>query len=212
MSNTTIKEVASLDGGEFIPQMQFVIKQAYEPKTGSNDNGDWKLQSAMVQDDTGSIRATFFDFDQDIRNLKGNKVIVKSGKDGKGHPSGIETYDYEDKKKNTVTRQITIKRHATITEVVGGAQVSSGATNSQGPQQPVRSGVSAPYVDEKGISIEKQVALKAAVEFALGSKMIEPSAVINIAHRFYNEFFAAKPEAKPEAEKQPEADSEEKVI
>lgn len=217
MSNTTIKEAASLDGGEFIPQMQFVIKQAYEPKSGTNDNGDWKLQSAMVQDDTGSIRATFFDFDQDIRNLKGNEVIVKSGKDGKGHPSGIETYDYEDKKKNTITRQITIKRFATITEAIGGEPVYTGPANSQRPEQPVRQSVpnrEVPVcVERERMSFEKQAALKAAMDFAALDKsgIVTAAQIVDAANTIYNDFFVGKPktEEKPQSEAQP---SEEKVI
>lgn len=201
-----------MDGGELIKHMQLRVKAAYPPKTGTNSNGDWKLQSATLSDDTGEIRATFFDIDRDIRQLQGNLIDVVSGKDAKGNTKGIETYDYEDKKNNKVTRQITISRFAIIDEVTG-APSSAKPNESSVGQSNRNSFVSGP--DEKGVSIEKQVALKCAVDFISKAATPTTSTVIETAHRFYNEFFAAKPKPEPELQPEQEApkpEGEQKVI
>lgn len=196
-----------MEGGDPIKRIQVTVKSAYPPKTGTNEYGDWSIQSAMLQDDTGTIRGSFFNAPQNLKNFVGQTLTVTSGKDAKGKISGMTAFDYEDRKKSTVTRQIEARGEYTFDEAVPGASGVSLAAS--GPQSNGGSRLQATYVDEKGVSIEKQVALKAAVEIAIATSVTNSAAIVKQAGELYAFF---KPEVKEEKQPEPEAESETKTV
>lgn len=145
----------------------------------------WKLQAAILQDSTGEIRTTFWNFDRDLRDLEGNDVSITSGDE-----KGITTIDYENKKSGVVERQLSVEKEATIDEVVGASdQHESGPrpTKGNGPvdkPEPTRVRVYESE-DTKRESIERQVALAQAVIYGNDIDGITPDMIVGTAEVFY---------------------------
>jgi hypothetical protein len=79
MKTAKISQLADLADGQLIGEMTFKIKKAFPHKTGEGQYGPWSVQNAIVVDDTGEIRASFWaDGSEPLKGLEGHNVQVKS--------------------------------------------------------------------------------------------------------------------------------------
>jgi len=79
MKTAKIAQLADLADGQLIGEMTFKIKKAFPARTGEGQYGPWSVQNAIVVDDTGEIRASFWgDGSEPLRGLEGHNVQVKS--------------------------------------------------------------------------------------------------------------------------------------
>jgi len=79
MKTAKIAQLADLADGQLIGEMTFKIKKAFPAKTGEGQYGPWSVQGAIVVDETGEIRASFWgDGSEPLRGLEGHNVQVKS--------------------------------------------------------------------------------------------------------------------------------------
>ena len=195
MNNTTISDVNELANKSPINTMTVTVKKAFEPTEGEGQYGPWRMQAAIVKDDTGEIRATFWDrFNMDLRNFEGEEVTITSGRDGKDRFSGITTDDYNNK------RQLRISKEAKFTSPDG--ELPEDETDMSGSSvanngAPASEYNSKRFVTEetKRASIEKQVALRESVAYAATREDVNatPKQVIECAEMFY-QFLHGEPE------------------
>ena len=79
MKTAKISQLAELADGQLIGEMTFKIKKTFPAKTGEGQYGPWSVQNAIVVDDTGEIRASFWaDGNEPLKGLEGHNVQVKS--------------------------------------------------------------------------------------------------------------------------------------
>lgn len=195
MQETNIQEANELSNKSPINRMTVEVKKAFEAQEGEGQYGPWRIQAAILKDETGELRATFWNrFNLDLRNFEGESLTIVSGHDKKGKFSGIETDDYKGK------RQLKISENATFASPDG----EEPETDTKTAGETYEDAVSGPipnatqtrrFVSEetKRESIEKQVALKAAVEYTVGHKKDEKGYVLEVAEEFYK-FLHGEPE------------------
>jgi hypothetical protein len=210
MNITSIKDVGDMTGGDPVLAMRVTVKNAYPPKGGTNEWGDWSVQNATLEDDTGTIKGGFFNSNQDLRNFTGGQVTIKSGKDQKGKFSGIEVYDYTNKKTGAVERQLKVSENVTFEEVVGGqggftAPPTQAPANTSPASRPARFTEDA---EEKRESIERQVALREAVNFAGVYENPTAAGVVENAEKFYQFLSGVQVPMEEKKEAQPDGDSQ----
>jgi hypothetical protein len=148
------------------------------------------MQAAILQDESGEIRATFWDrWNTDLRNFEGEEVTIVSGRDAKDKFAGITTDEYKGK------RQLNVSKHATFASQDGEAPPDETNVVNEHPTGSPEPITSRRFVSEetKRASIEKQVALKAAVEFVVGAGFNEKGVVVKYADEFY-QFLHGEPE------------------
>ena len=185
---TTISDITELTKGSAINKISVTIKKAFPAKEGENKGKPWRLQAAILEDETGDIRATFWNkFNTDLRNFEGESVTIVSGTDKRGKFSGIEVDEYEGKRQLKISENATFASEDTPEE--------NGVTTITSEDNGVTTHAPTParrFVSEetKRESIEKQVALKAAAEFL---KCADPEDVIKAAEVFYK-FLHGEPE------------------
>ncbi len=185
MNNTTIADTLELPKKAPVNQITVTIKKAFEPQEGEGQYGPWRIQAAMIKDETGELRATFWNrFNIDLRNMEGEELTIISGRDGKDKFSGILTDDYKGK------RQLKISEDAKLTSLSSDNNPESESTEQERDEQDkaveaVVTGRRFVSEHEKRESIEKQVALKAAVEFYNGDDKANVDSVIKAASEFY---------------------------
>ena len=79
MKTAKISQLAELADCQLIGEMTFKIKKVYPAKTGEGQYGPWSVQGAIVTDETGEIRASFWgDGGEPLKGLEGHNVQVKS--------------------------------------------------------------------------------------------------------------------------------------
>ena len=79
MKTAKIAQIADLADGQLIGEMTFKIKKTFPHRTGAGQYGAWSVQNAIVVDDTGEIRASFWaDGDEPLKGLEGHDIQVKS--------------------------------------------------------------------------------------------------------------------------------------
>jgi len=83
MKVAKIQDVANLADGSVIGEMKVQLKAAFPPRTGEGKFGPWRVQSCILKDATGEIRASFWTPD-DMQALVGKTVTIKSQASGKG--------------------------------------------------------------------------------------------------------------------------------
>ena len=109
MNTTTIAETMELAQKSPVNKITVTIKKAFEPQEGEGQYGPWRIQAAMIKDETGELRATFWNrFNTDLRNMEGEELTIASGRNKKDQFSGILTEDYKGK------RQLKISEDATF--------------------------------------------------------------------------------------------------
>jgi len=210
MNPTTIADINELKKGSPILKMNVQVKKAFEPGEGETHGRPWKMQAAILTDENGDeIRATFWNrFNIDLRNMEGEDLILLAQEDNKGKIGGITVDEYKGKK------QIKVEKHVKFDHVTGDAKdftadetleqefdrkereadehdstsqmtpeaaskILSGETETTQPK-------STRFVSEetKRESIERQVALKAAVEYAAAAGL-KVQSVLDNAESFY---------------------------
>jgi hypothetical protein len=196
-----IKEIQEVKAPSQVTKLQATVVEADAPYNGKSQYGPYVLQVAKLADSTGQIRAAFYDPKRDLQGLKGKVVEIVSGTTSKGKFSGITAIDYTDE--GTTTRQLKVSKFATIDEIVPedkllkGMDIGGNPTSETEPASDIPLTAYQPYVDNKSASIEKQVALKAAVELygGMSPELIDDDVlnkVVKAAHKFYDEVFASK--------------------
>jgi len=110
MKTAKIAQLADLADGQLIGEMTFKIKKVFPARTGEGQYGPWSVQNAIVVDDTGEIRASFWgDGSEPLRGLEGHNVQVKSVA-GKRGLSGLSAK--ANKKDSTI--ELDVKASASI--------------------------------------------------------------------------------------------------
>ena len=193
MTNNTIQDANELSNKAPINSITATVKKAFEPTEGEGRYGPWRMQAAILLDETGEIRATFWDrFNTDLRNFEGETVTIVSGKDAKGKFAGVLTDDYKG------TRQLRISKEAKFESPDGEEPVHEDTqyqpSDSEHPSKLHPDGQTRRFVSEetKRESIEKQVALREAVLFShvVAAKVED---VVTNAELFYT-FLHGQPE------------------
>lgn len=111
-----IKDIQQLGDGETVPSVKGRLVVVYDRKTGTNAKGDWSLQNAELQDDTGKIKVQFSGREAMPPNLKNQWVCIQCNDGGKGL-TGIKASD--DTYRNQTTRILRVTPSAHI-ELVDG--------------------------------------------------------------------------------------------
>ena len=83
MKVAQIKDLPNLADGTVIGQMTVTVKAVFPPKTGEGKFGPWRVQSCILQDGTGEVRASFWTNDE-MKALTGQTVTIKSQAGKKG--------------------------------------------------------------------------------------------------------------------------------
>ena len=83
MKVAKIADLEALADGTVIGEMVVQVKAAFDAKTGKGKYGDWRVQSVILKDSTGEVRASFWIKDE-MRDLTGQTITIKSqaGKNG----------------------------------------------------------------------------------------------------------------------------------
>jgi len=83
MKVAKVSDIQNLADGAIIGEMTVQIKAAFAAKTGEGKYGPWRVQAAILKDDTGEVRASFWT-ERDIQKLVGKTVTIKSKASDKG--------------------------------------------------------------------------------------------------------------------------------
>lgn len=198
MNQATISDINEMDKGYPVAMFSGSIKKAFEPNEGETKGKPWKMQAVILKDDTGEIRATFWNrFNTDFRNLEDEDIVIVTGKDKRGKPAGLLVDEYNGKKQLKVSEIASFSCDGASDELASEPTGYAEVLDNPIPNQAVPA---KRFVSEetKRESIEKQVALKAAVDFYAG-KEGQLDNVITAAKSFYNFLHGdATPEATDE--------------
>lgn len=104
MKTITVSEALEMSGMP-IPRITGTVKKIWERKTGSNDNGDWSMQSGILSDNGGEIKFTMSGFGE-FPYKEGTKVIFRS-KEGKKGMTGVKVKAVEYQGKSSVVLWVT---------------------------------------------------------------------------------------------------------
>jgi hypothetical protein len=83
MKVAKISDLANLADGSIIGEMSVQVKAAFPPKTGEGKRGPWRVQAAILKDNTGEVRASFWT-NEEIKDLVGQTITIKSQGGAKG--------------------------------------------------------------------------------------------------------------------------------
>lgn len=83
MKVAKIQDIANLSDGCVIGEMKVQVKAAFPPRTGDGKFGPWRVQSCILKDATGEIRASFW-LNDDMQALTGKVITIKSQASQKG--------------------------------------------------------------------------------------------------------------------------------
>lgn len=186
MANTTIAELSELSKGSPVNQITAEIKKAFEYNEAEGQHGPYRYQAVILQDDTGEIRATFWNhWNTDFRNLEGEQLVLTSGRDKKDRFSGMTTDDYKG------TRQLKVNENTSVQTSEGALEAGAApaeehatAPSRKADKQAADSNFSEREA-RKRVSIEKQSALDAAVTWAAQSGGTTSGQVLTVAKDFY---------------------------
>lgn len=109
----TLKQISEMEPGEVIPAVRCTIKEIREPKTGTNQFGDWTIQSLTALDQTAIMQVKIFDgpvYDAAWANVF---LQIESSHNDKGKLAGVEVSEYNKRKEIHVK----FKQGATISQV-----------------------------------------------------------------------------------------------
>jgi hypothetical protein len=186
MSNTTIAELSELSKGSPVNQITAEVKKAFEYNEAEGQHGPYRYQAVILQDDTGEIRATFWNhWNTDFRNLEGEQLVLTSGRDKKDRFSGMTTDDYKG------TRQLKVNENTAVKTSEGDLEAGSAPAgeHATAPTRKAEKQVADSNFSDrearKRVSIEKQSALDAAVRFHNSRPEGDGEAVLETAKSFY---------------------------
>lgn len=83
MKVAKVQDIANLADGSVIGQITAQVKAAFPPKVGEGKYGPWRVQSCILKDSTGEIRASFW-INDDMKDLVGQTVTIRSQPSAKG--------------------------------------------------------------------------------------------------------------------------------
>jgi hypothetical protein len=83
MKVAKVSDLENLADGTVIREIRLQIKAAFSPKTGEGKYGPWRVQAAILKDETGEVRASFWT-EEDIQKLVGKTLTFKSNAGKKG--------------------------------------------------------------------------------------------------------------------------------
>jgi hypothetical protein len=138
MKPSTINEVIGMPDKFLIPAVQGTIKFVYPRETKQGNYGEYTSQNFVLEDESGDIRVTAMDH-PDLTTLKGKRVTLAAGKDGKGQWSGLKKSGYQSTKTGEFIHQIQLGKIGKILdEVTEAAHAATGTkqTYAPAPQAP----------------------------------------------------------------------------
>lgn len=109
MRITTVAGSEQISRGNKLEAIRGRITKIYDRKTGTNEHGEWAMQTLVFQDDTGTIDLMLKDREPIDPGWKGCMVLISAG-EYKGHPCGIEMDEYKEKRRFKVTASATIEQ------------------------------------------------------------------------------------------------------
>lgn len=83
MKVAKIQDITNLADGSIIGEMKVQLKSVFPPRTGEGKFGPWRVQSAILKDATGEIRASFWT-QEDLQPLTGKVLTIRSQASQKG--------------------------------------------------------------------------------------------------------------------------------
>lgn len=108
MRITTVAGSEQISRGNKLEAIRGRITKIFERKSGSNEHGDWSMQTIVFTDDTGTIDVMLKDREPLHPDWKGCMVLITAG-EYKGNPCGIEMDEYKEKRRFKVTASATIE-------------------------------------------------------------------------------------------------------
>jgi hypothetical protein len=115
MKVAKIADLANLADGSIIGEMSVQVKAAFPPKTGEGKYGPWRVQTAVLKDSTGEVRASFWT-NEEIKDLIGQTVTIKSQGGAKGLQGLSVKYS-----KHSDSNELNITEKAAIIDSAAGA-------------------------------------------------------------------------------------------
>lgn len=116
MKVAKISDIQNLADGSIIGEMSVQVKTAFPAKTGEGKYGPWRVQSAILKDSTGEVRASFWT-NEDIKDLIGQTVTIKS----QGGAKGLQGLSVKFNK-HSDSNELNITEKAAIIDSVRGAE------------------------------------------------------------------------------------------
>ena len=82
---TTIEQIKNMDDGTPVFDFECRVKDVYERKSGEGEHGPWSFQGILLEDSTGSIRATVKNRDEVPQSLAGKTIKLSAVETNYGH-------------------------------------------------------------------------------------------------------------------------------
>lgn len=127
-----LDEIPQMEADEPIICTTGTLKKLFEPKTGTNSNGDWSIQHGTLEKDGASIQLFIKDRPAISQSWRGREILIESHKGDKGW-SGV--YAYDDTYNGKTTRKIKITPTAQVSLVDGQGEA---APEKPAPQKPAQ--------------------------------------------------------------------------
>lgn len=100
-----------MSAGEPVPSLRGKVTNVFKRFTGTNDHGDWSIQTIVVRDETGEAKLKIVDRDEIPKTWQGHEVhaFCKAGDKGL---TGLKIED--DEYRNKVTKIVKVTPSATL--------------------------------------------------------------------------------------------------
>jgi hypothetical protein len=116
MKVAKIADLTNLADGSIIGEMSVQVKAAFPPKTGEGKFGPWRVVAAILKDNTGEVRASFWT-NEEIKDLIGQTITIKSQPTNKGLQGLSVKYS-----KHSDSNELNITEKAAIIDSMKGAE------------------------------------------------------------------------------------------
>ncbi len=126
-----LSEVLKMDAGESVVQTKGLLEKVFERKTGTNKNGEWSLQNAVLKDGGSEIKICLSGRAAgELEPLKGREIWLISNKSEKHGLTGLKVEDnnWTDKSGNAHSDKI-IK--VTASAVIARSDTAQAAANTE---------------------------------------------------------------------------------
>jgi len=112
----TIKEVLAMGAGELVPSVKGQVKVIFDAKTGTNDKGEWRIESFVLKDGNDEIIVDLKNREPLDRTWQGKRIYLISHVKTKGGFTGIKRDEYNGKAKLSVTESAEVVRDDGVAE------------------------------------------------------------------------------------------------
>ena len=102
MRQLTIEDVNGLDAGEVVPSIKGTITRVFQRREGTNQNGEWSVQDALLAADGSEIKVKFWNH-ADLSDVAGKEVTLQAHQGKTGLTS---LFAEDDDYKGKITRYI----------------------------------------------------------------------------------------------------------